>query len=45
VAAVGTRQALNETLTGRREEMLKITRIVLQSRQNNLILIGEPGVG
>jgi ATP-dependent Clp protease ATP-binding subunit ClpC len=32
-------------LIGRREEMLKITRILLQSRKNNLILIGEPGVG
>ena len=30
---------------GRREEMLKITRIQLQSRKNNLVLIGEPGVG
>ncbi len=29
-------------LIGRREEMLKITRILLQSRKNNLILIGEP---
>jgi len=32
-------------LVGRREEMLKITQILLQSRKNNLILIGEPGVG
>jgi ATP-dependent Clp protease ATP-binding subunit ClpC len=32
-------------LIGRREEMLKITRILLQSRKNNLILIGDPGVG
>jgi ATP-dependent Clp protease ATP-binding subunit ClpB len=32
-------------LIGRREELLKITRIVLQSRKNNLILAGEPGVG
>jgi len=34
-----------QPLIGRREEMLKITRILLQSRKNNLILIGEPGVG
>ena len=32
-------------LIGRREEMLKITQILLQSRKNNLILVGEPGVG
>ena len=32
-------------LIGRREELLKITRILLQSRKNNLILVGEPGVG
>jgi ATP-dependent Clp protease ATP-binding subunit ClpA len=25
--------------------MLKITQILLQSRKNNLILVGEPGVG
>ena len=29
-------------LIGRREEMLKITQILLQSRKNNLILVGEP---
>ena len=34
-----------QPLIGRREEMLKITRILLQSRKNNLILIGDPGVG
>jgi len=34
-----------QPLIGRRDEMLKITRILLQSRKNNLILIGEPGVG
>ncbi len=32
-------------LIGRRKEMLKITQILLQSRKNNLILVGEPGVG
>jgi ATP-dependent Clp protease ATP-binding subunit ClpC len=32
-------------LIGRREEMLKITQILLQSRKSNLILVGEPGVG
>jgi ATP-dependent Clp protease ATP-binding subunit ClpC len=32
-------------LIGRREEMLKITQVLLQSRKNNLILVGEPGVG
>jgi ATP-dependent Clp protease ATP-binding subunit ClpA len=32
-------------LIGRREELLKITRIALQSRKNNLILVGEPWVG
>ncbi len=32
-------------LIGRRDEMLKITQILLQSRKNNLILVGEPGVG
>ncbi len=32
-------------LIGRREEMLKITQILLQRRKNNLILVGEPGVG
>ena len=32
-------------LIGRRTEMLKITLILLQSRKNNLILVGEPGVG
>ena len=32
-------------LIGRREEMLKITQILLQSRKNNLILVGEPGCG
>jgi ATP-dependent Clp protease ATP-binding subunit ClpA len=32
-------------LIGRRKEMLKITQILLQSRKNNLILMGEPGVG
>lgn len=31
-------------LIGRREEMLKITQILLQSRNNNLILVSEPGV-
>ncbi len=33
------------SLIGRREEMLKITQILLQSRKSNLILVGEPGVG
>lgn len=32
-------------LIGRRKEMLKITQVLLQSRKNNLILVGEPGVG
>ena len=32
-------------LIGRRAEMLKISQVLLQSRKNNLILIGEPGVG
>lgn len=32
-------------LIGRRAEMLKITQILMQSRKNNLILVGEPGVG
>jgi ATP-dependent Clp protease ATP-binding subunit ClpA len=32
-------------LIGRRQEMLKITQILLQSRKSNLILVGEPGVG
>jgi ATP-dependent Clp protease ATP-binding subunit ClpA len=32
-------------LIGPRAEMLKITQILLQSRKNNLILVGEPGVG
>ena len=32
-------------LIGRRAEVLKITRILLQSRNNNLILVGDPGVG
>jgi ATP-dependent Clp protease ATP-binding subunit ClpC len=32
-------------LIGRRAEMLKITQVLLQSRKNNLILVGEPGVG
>jgi ATP-dependent Clp protease ATP-binding subunit ClpA len=32
-------------LIGRRAEMLKITQILLQSRKNNQILVGEPGVG
>lgn len=32
-------------LIGRRNEMLKITQVLLQSRKNNLILVGEPGVG
>ena len=34
-----------QPLIGRENEMLKITRILLQSRKNNLILVGEPGVG
>ena len=32
-------------LIGRRAEMLKISQVLLQSRKNNLILVGEPGVG
>jgi hypothetical protein len=32
-------------LIGRRKEMLKITQVLLQSWKNNLILVGEPGVG
>ena len=32
-------------LIGRRAEILKIIQILLQSRKNNLILVGEPGVG
>jgi ATP-dependent Clp protease ATP-binding subunit ClpC len=32
-------------LIGRRNEMLKITQVLLQSRKNNLILVGDPGVG
>lgn len=38
-------EGLLPPLIGRREEMLKITQILLQSRKNNLILLGEPGVG
>jgi ATP-dependent Clp protease ATP-binding subunit ClpC len=38
-------QGLLPPLIGRRAEMLKITQILLQSRKNNLILVGEPGVG
>lgn len=32
-------------LISRRAEMLKVTQILLQSRNENLILVGEPGVG
>lgn len=32
-------------MIGRRAELVAITRVLLQSRKNNLILIGEPGVG
>jgi ATP-dependent Clp protease ATP-binding subunit ClpC len=32
-------------LIGRRKELLKMTQVLLQSRKNNLILLGEPGVG
>lgn len=32
-------------LIGRRAEMLKISPVLLQSRKNNLILVGGPGVG
>ena len=32
-------------LIGRRAELLRMTQVLLQSRKNNLILVGEPGVG
>jgi len=32
-------------LIGRRKELLRITQVLRQSRKNNLILVGEPGVG
>jgi len=32
-------------LIGRKAEMLKIAQTLLQSRKNNVILVGEPGVG
>jgi len=32
-------------LIGRKPEMLKIAQALLQSRKNNVILVGEPGVG
>jgi len=32
-------------LIGRKPEMLKIAQTLLQSRKNNVILVGEPGVG
>jgi len=32
-------------LIGRRAELVAMTRVLLQSRKDNLILIGEPGVG
>jgi ATP-dependent Clp protease ATP-binding subunit ClpC len=32
-------------LIGRKAEMLKVAQALLQSRKNNVILIGEPGVG
>lgn len=38
-------QGLLPPLIGRRAEMLKITQVLLQSRKNNLILVGEAGVG
>jgi ATP-dependent Clp protease ATP-binding subunit ClpC len=38
-------QGLLPSLIGRRAEMLKISQVLLQSRKNNLILVGEPGVG
>ena len=38
-------QGLLPPLIGRRAEMLKISQVLLQSRKNNLILVGEPGVG
>ena len=44
LAAKGAQGAL-PPLIGRRAEILKITQILLQSRKNNLTLVGEPGVG
>ena len=38
-------EGLLPPLIGRRAEMLKISQVLLQSRKNNLILVGEPGVG
>jgi ATP-dependent Clp protease ATP-binding subunit ClpC len=38
-------QGLLPPLIGRRAEMLKISQVLLQSRKNNLILVGEAGVG
>ncbi len=32
-------------LIGRRAELVAMTRVLLQSRKDNLIFIGEPGVG
>lgn len=32
-------------LIGRRTELIRMTQVLLQSRKNNLLLIGEPGVG
>ncbi|MEX1116213.1 MAG: hypothetical protein WEB53_13245 [Akkermansiaceae bacterium] len=32
-------------LIGRRAELIRMTQVLLQNRKNNLILIGEPGVG
>ncbi len=43
-AALASAGALPPSI-GRRAELVAITRILLQSRRNKLILIGEPGVG
>jgi ATP-dependent Clp protease ATP-binding subunit ClpC len=32
-------------LIGRRAELVRMTQVLLQSRKNNLMLVGEPGVG
>jgi ATP-dependent Clp protease ATP-binding subunit ClpC len=32
-------------LIGRRAELIRMTQVLLQSRKNNLMLVGEPGVG
>jgi ATP-dependent Clp protease ATP-binding subunit ClpC len=41
---LATRGAL-PPLIGRRAELVRMTQVLLQSRKNNVILVGEPGVG